>query len=188
MFRRWCQEFIENIAPNERELIEAGLLLISRLPELPETLVTNLGEGLYVMDTDFKGHEYTTFFCVDGDELIVLWCEYMRDHSRRKKKLEKVSVSARACLQSYLEGRETTRLYDNLPASALDSAMNTYCVQILYRAVAKAGYSIEEFANKSEIYYRVWDRNRLGNWILRLKNLCRIMEALDLRAVILRPE
>ena len=188
IFGNQYQEFIENIAPNERELIEAGLLLISRLPELPETLVTNLGEGLYVMHTDFKGHEYTTFFCVDGDELIVLWCEYMRDHSRRKKKLEKVSVSARACLQSYLEGRETTRLYDNLPASALDSAMNTYCVQILYRAVAKAGYSIEEFANKSEIYYRVWDRNRLGNWILRLKNLCRIMEALDLRAVILRPE
>lgn len=62
-----------------------------------------------------------------------------------------------------------------------------YTSQIIRHARMEAGLSQEEFASRIGTRYRNLTPSEIGSWILNLRNLCRILNALGLRAVVYRP-
>ena len=69
----------------------------------------------------------------------------------------------------------------------MDAALVEYTSQILRHARLDADLSQEELAARIGTRYRNLSPAEIGPWILRQKNLCRILEALGLVAVIVRP-
>lgn len=192
--------FMDGLEPKYRDAIDAGLLLVALFPSVPELFVMDFGGGLFALLTDFPGREYCTFFCEGGEDIVVLRSEFMRDRSHRKRLPATAATLARKVMKDYLADKLSVENYDPVlvehcgPAGSLfrkeklDKAMSMYSGQILHRVWKGAGFSTEAFAEHSGTYYRVLLPNRIGDWLLRLKNLCRLLESLELRAEIVRSQ
>ena len=191
-------EYVAGLPEKHRMGIDQGILLLKEFAELPELLVSSHGGGLYSLRTSFHGYEYCTFFYWGEDEMVILYASFTKmvlkeqllaTIASKVRKLVSVFLTDRAAAESY-DGRLEERFgFDGSPecAAAVDAALVEYTSQILRHARLDADLSQEELAARIGTRYRNLSPAEIGPWILRQKNLCRILEALGLVAVIVRP-
>lgn len=75
--------FVEELGEAHRKRILYGLLLLKRISNLDVIFVVKHHCGIYELKTDMWGSIYSTYFYVNGDTVVLLYCRLEEQRGRK---------------------------------------------------------------------------------------------------------
>jgi len=194
------QEFLGQLEENHRLWIQYGYLLLKILSDFNVMFINDIKDGLFELKTSFKSCMYSTYFYLNEGAVVLLQC--CSFNKGRGLKYASDNISSVCDMRSkYLIGDGVAEDYDTI----LDSIFGTsgsirreimemraccsYTSQVLRNARITAGLLRGDVVAK--LGFKNGPHNLVkaetGVRVLPYKYLERLLEALGLKAIIVRP-
>lgn len=194
-------EFLESLEVNRRQLLQYGYLLLKILSDFNVMFVNNIQDGIYELKTLFKRCMYSTYFYLNNGTVVLLYCCLSNNKSRGLKSVSDNIASVFDMRNKYLAGEGVTEDYDIVLDSIFGSAGSakceimemraccSYASQVLRNARVAAGLQRGDVLARlgfSEVSSNLV-KAETGVRVLPYKYLEHLLEALGLKAIIVRP-
>lgn len=193
--------FLETLDDEHRVQIWYGLMLLKKLSDFKVTFVRDCGDTIYEMRTALRGYTYSTYFYINGETVVLLHCCLDEKHRRHKATGTGNLPGVRELRWMHVVGEVGAMEYDSVIDLRFGEsgsikrevfemrACCSYVSQTLRRVRIDAGLVQED------VFSRWGFKSDCGNMtqaetgirVLPYKYLSRLLDALGMKAVIVRP-
>ena len=194
-------EFLDALEEEHRRCIQYGVMLLKILSDYQVTFVEDCKDTVYLLRSALRGYVYSTFFYLNGDTIVLLHCNLEEKHRRVKAASCEIMPVVRALRWQHVIGELPGTDYDavlDAEFGALGTAKrevwemracSSYVSQALRQARIDSGLLQEELFSrwglKDDCGNLAHAEN--GNRVLPYKYLYRLLDALGLKAIVVRP-
>ena len=194
-------EFLDSLEDVRRLWIQYGILLLKKLGDFKVTFVTDCKDTIYELRTALRGYVYTTYFYLNGETIVLLYGCLDEKHRRHKASGTGNMPVVRALRWQHVIGELPGDNYDVILDGLFGASGSTkrevmemracacYVSQDLRLARINSGLMQEDIFSRWGLKD---DSGNLahaenGNRVLPFKYLSRLLDALGLKAIIVRP-
>lgn len=192
-------DYLATLEDEHRQQVYYGMILLKILSDFNVTFVNYCKEAIYELRTSLRGYGYSTYFYLNGDSIVLLYaCQ--SEMWRRRKILNDITHIREQRWKHVLgevEADEFDCVLDNLYGGRGSTKREVYemraCCSYVSQALRQA--RLDAGLMQEDIFSKWGHRADCGNLhqaengirVLPYKYLERLLEALGLKAVIVRP-
>ena len=194
-------EFMDSLEEEHRQCIQYGIMLLKMLSDFKVTFVRDCKDTIYELRSALRGYAYSTYFYLNGDTIVLLHGCLDEKHRRHKASGSGNMPVVRALRWMHVTGEMPGEDYDGVLDGIFGArgttkrevwemrACASYVSQALRQARIDAGMLQEELFSKWGLKddCGALAHAENGNRVLPYKYLCRHLEGLGLKAVLVRP-
>lgn len=194
-------EFLDTLENDHRQCIQYGILLLKMLSDFKVTFVSDCKDTIYELRSAPRGFVYSTYFYLNGENIVLLHCCLDEKHRRHKASGNGNMPVVRALRWQHVTGEISGEDYDGVLDGIFGErgttkrevmemrACASYVSQALRQARIDAGLLQEELFSKWGLKddCGALAHAENGTRVLPFKYLFRHMDGLGLKAVVTRP-
>lgn len=194
-------EFLESLEEEHRRWVQYGIMLLKMLSDFRVTFVEDWGDTIYELQAVPRGYLYSVYFYLNGDTIVLLRGCLSEKHRRHKASGNGNLPVVRALRWQHVTGEIAASDYDAVLDGIFGERGTTkrevwemraccaYVSQALRQARIDAGLLQEELFSKWGLKddCGALAHAENGNRVLPYKYLFRHLDALGLKAILIRP-